>query len=179
MSKYVEPKSDDKEDPLPKSQKPKQKSAKSTEGSKTKFNTGRWSNDEHSRFMEAIELFGKDWKRVQQHVGTRTSAQSRSHAQKVLDKSELGPNNYVACTPQKKLQPLEVNFAEHSFNAKIISSKDNKRERKFSKIDTIKKQVVSPFDSIKKSYNPIEYDPPQFNELSSSNLDVDEIPEIK
>ncbi len=32
----------------------------------------------------AIELFGKNWKKVTQHVGTRISAQVRSHAQKVL-----------------------------------------------------------------------------------------------
>lgn len=39
--------------------------------------------------MKGIELFGKDWKKVQQYVGTRTSAQSRSHAQKVLAKTNL------------------------------------------------------------------------------------------
>lgn len=32
----------------------------------------------------AIYLFGKNWKKVTQHVGTRISAQVRSHAQKVL-----------------------------------------------------------------------------------------------
>ena len=34
--------------------------------------------------MEAIEIYGKDWKKVQKYVGTRTSTQARSHAQKVL-----------------------------------------------------------------------------------------------
>ena len=51
------------------------------------YNTGRWTDEEHRRFMEGIEIYGKDWKKVQQHVGTRSSAQSRSHAQKVLAKS--------------------------------------------------------------------------------------------
>jgi len=32
----------------------------------------------------AIELFGKNWKKVTAYVGTRISAQVRSHAQKVL-----------------------------------------------------------------------------------------------
>jgi SHAQKYF class myb-like DNA-binding protein len=41
---------------------------------------------EHQRFLEAIELFGRDWKKVQQHVGTRSSTQSRSHAQKFFKK---------------------------------------------------------------------------------------------
>ena len=32
----------------------------------------------------AIKLFDKDWKKVTSYVGTRISAQVRSHAQKVL-----------------------------------------------------------------------------------------------
>jgi len=35
--------------------------------------TGRWTMDEHFRFIEALQLYGKEWKRVQQHVGTRSS----------------------------------------------------------------------------------------------------------
>ena len=38
--------------------------------------------------MEALKLFGKEWKRVQQHVGTRSSTQARSHAQKFFVKLE-------------------------------------------------------------------------------------------
>lgn len=30
----------------------------------------------------ALKLFGKDWKKVEDHIGTRTGAQIRSHAQK-------------------------------------------------------------------------------------------------
>lgn len=35
--------------------------------------TGRWTREEHFRFLEALKLYGKEWKRVQQHVGTRSS----------------------------------------------------------------------------------------------------------
>lgn len=56
------------------------------------YNTGRWTEEEHNLFMKAIKIYGKDWKKVQQFVGTRTSAQSRSHAQKVLSKA-LNKNN--------------------------------------------------------------------------------------
>jgi hypothetical protein len=43
--------------------------------------------------MEGITIYGKDWKKVQKYVGTRTSAQSRSHAQKVLTKIHSNGEN--------------------------------------------------------------------------------------
>ena len=46
------------------------------------LNTGRWSYREHIKFIEAIAEYGKNWKDVQKYVGSRSSAQARSHAQK-------------------------------------------------------------------------------------------------
>ena len=43
---------------------------------------GRWSLMEHVRFLEALKLYGKNWKKVEECVVTRTSTQARSHAQK-------------------------------------------------------------------------------------------------
>jgi len=54
-------------------------------------NHGRWSMDEHHRFIEAINQFGREWDKVQAVVKTRSLAQVRSHAQKYflkLSKSE-------------------------------------------------------------------------------------------
>lgn len=47
-------------------------------------NEGRWNINEHNKFIEAISIYGNDWKEVQQYVGTRSSNQVRSHAQKFL-----------------------------------------------------------------------------------------------
>ena len=33
---------------------------------------GRWTAEEKQRFEEAIQLYGKDWKSIQRHVGTRS-----------------------------------------------------------------------------------------------------------
>ena len=46
------------------------------------LNEGRWEPDEHMRFIEAINLYGNEWKEVQKYVATRSSNQVRSHAQK-------------------------------------------------------------------------------------------------
>lgn len=55
----------------------------SKEGS---YNCGRWQPEEHQRFIEAIMKYGNEWKQVQKHVGTRSSTQARSHAQKFFVK---------------------------------------------------------------------------------------------
>jgi len=44
--------------------------------------SGRWSKEEHHRFIEGLTKYGKNWKKVEEHIGTRTGAQIRSHAQK-------------------------------------------------------------------------------------------------
>ena len=49
---------------------------------------GRWSKNEHKRFLEAIKLYGKNWQKVHKYVGTRNPTQARSHAQKYFAKLE-------------------------------------------------------------------------------------------
>jgi SHAQKYF class myb-like DNA-binding protein len=46
------------------------------------YNTGRWTDEEHKKFLEAILIYGNEWKKVQKCISTRSSTQARSHAQK-------------------------------------------------------------------------------------------------
>ena len=48
--------------------------------------TGRWTREEHEAFLEALKLYGKEWKKVAAKVKTRTVVQTRTHAQKYFQK---------------------------------------------------------------------------------------------
>ncbi|KAL2250587.1 protein REVEILLE 8 [Sesamum indicum] len=41
-----------------------------------------WSEEEHDKFLEALQLFDRDWKKIEDFVGSKTVIQIRSHAQK-------------------------------------------------------------------------------------------------
>lgn len=47
---------------------------------------GRWTAAEHEKFVTALRMYGKDWYRVGEFVGTRDASQIRSHAQKFSSK---------------------------------------------------------------------------------------------
>ena len=53
---------------------------------------GRWTQQEQNLFEEAHSMYGKDWKKIKNHVGTRTGLQIRSHAQKYFKKRDKEKN---------------------------------------------------------------------------------------
>lgn len=46
------------------------------------FNSGPWSSEEEARFLEGLELYGRDWPALQKHMQTRDSPSIRSRAQR-------------------------------------------------------------------------------------------------
>ena len=75
-------------------------SSKDEENKECNFQTGKWTDEEHEKFIEGILNYGNEWKKVQQIIKTRSSTQARSHAQKfflrikkLINNSEEKGNN--------------------------------------------------------------------------------------
>lgn len=79
-----------------------------------KYNTGRWSEDEHRKFIEAILKYGNEWRSVQSHIKTRSSTQSRSHSQKFFLKiRNINKLNHLILN---KVSISSLNFLAKSMN---------------------------------------------------------------
>ena len=80
-----------------------------------KFNTGRWSNEEHKRFLEGILTYGNEWKKIQNIIKTRSSTQARSHAQKfflrIKKDLKLSNNKNKNMTLNYNLNDVSDNFS--------------------------------------------------------------------
>lgn len=60
-----------------------------------KMNFGRWSDEEHALFLEALLVHGKDWDLIESHIGTRDVKNIRSHAQKFFNKLVKAVDNNI------------------------------------------------------------------------------------
>ncbi|CAM8992608.1 unnamed protein product [Rhodiola kirilowii] len=46
----------------------------------------KWTEEEHQKFIEAVKLYGRAWRQIEEYIGTKTAVQIRSHAQKFFFK---------------------------------------------------------------------------------------------
>ena len=95
---------------------------------KTILNTGRWSTEEHKKFIEGLKVYGKNWKKIQKLIGTRSITQARSHAQKFLMKLKIIKN---PC--------LNLDFS----NDKVKNLSDSIKEIKKKNINQEEKKIFS------------------------------------
>jgi SHAQKYF class myb-like DNA-binding protein len=50
------------------------------------YNEGKWTDEEHIKFLQGLIMYGKNWNKIQKYIITRTCPQTRSHAQKFFRK---------------------------------------------------------------------------------------------
>ncbi|RZC74907.1 hypothetical protein C5167_050388 [Papaver somniferum] len=84
----------------------------------------RWTEDEHKKFLEALRLYGRAWRRIEDHIGTKTAVQIRSHAQKFFSKvvRESGSNDAGSVKPIEIPPPRPKRKPMHPYPRKMVSS---------------------------------------------------------
>ena len=82
----------------------------SEQASESNYNTGRWSHEEHKKFIEAIIKYGNEWKKIKEFIGSRSSTQARSHAQKFFIRLK------------KKLFEQKLIVNKHNYDQNSISN---------------------------------------------------------
>ncbi|PIA38708.1 hypothetical protein AQUCO_02700135v1 [Aquilegia coerulea] len=75
-----------------------------------------WTDEEHDKFLEALHLFGRDWKRIEDYVGSKSVIQIRSHAQKYFLK--IQKNGAIVHVPP----PRPKRRAAHPYPQKPIKN---------------------------------------------------------
>ncbi|KAJ9172922.1 hypothetical protein P3X46_016111 [Hevea brasiliensis] len=87
----------------------------------------RWTEDEHKKFLEALKLYGRAWRRIEEHVGTKTAVQIRSHAQKFFSKvvREASGNNTSTLEPIEIPPPRPKRKPMHPYPRKMVHPLNN------------------------------------------------------
>lgn len=85
---------------------------------------GHWSEEEHQKFLDALDLYGKNWKLIQQHVSTRSVTQTRSHAQKYFEKLKKRKNGDRALKKSR-----DVNYLMEREEKSIIPTERPKKDK--------------------------------------------------
>ena len=90
------------------------------------YKTGRWSKEEHEKFIEGILKYGNEWRKVQKIIKSRSSTQARSHAQKFFLKlkKEINPD---ILSDSDKLLDLIISSCDKPRNSLKLSQEQKEK----------------------------------------------------
>ena len=90
------------------------------------YKTGRWSKEEHEKFIEGILKYGNEWRKVQKIIKSRSSTQARSHAQKFFLKlkKEIKPD---ILSDSDKLLDLIISSCDKPRNSLKLSQEQKEK----------------------------------------------------
>lgn len=93
---------------------------------------GRWKKEEHELFLQGLDLFGRDWKKIERLVGTRTGPQIRSHAQKYFNKmgKDRGGISDTKSTIKLRIGPMSSSSSYSDNRITKVDDTTNLRQRK-------------------------------------------------
>ncbi|KAK4786589.1 hypothetical protein SAY86_010422 [Trapa natans] len=78
-----------------------------------------WTEPEHDKFLEALHLFDRDWKKIEAFIGSKTVIQIRSHAQKYFLKVQKNGSNEHLPPPRPKRKAAHPYPQKASKNAQV------------------------------------------------------------
>lgn len=83
-----------------------------------------WTEQEHDKFLEALQLFDRDWKKIEAFVGSKSVIQIRSHAQKYFMKVQKNGSGEHVPPPRPKRKSAQP-YPQKASKPGILASVQN------------------------------------------------------
>lgn len=88
----------------------------------------KWTDEEHHKFLQGLQLYGKRWNEIQAFVGTRICAQVRSHAQKFFKRMRNRTLQSSVGENEEFNEGINESMKDSQINKMAANPKNNKSQ---------------------------------------------------